>query len=124
RLQSALKFKLPATLVTKYQTVSAMVKHIGETALQEALAGAAPVGDILLWDPKSPDTVAPCEINGLLPFTLSVLHWFRQGKSTHFNTGFMVEFSPDRFDLDVLKTTMRILFTYHDGCRLQVFEES
>jgi acyl carrier protein len=123
RLQSALKFKLPATLVSKYQTVSAMARHISESSLQEVLAGAAPVGDILLWEPAAPDEVKPCEINGSLPFTLSVLHWFRQGKSTHFNTGFMVEFSPAKFDLDVLKTTMRILFTYHDGCRLRIFRE-
>jgi acyl transferase domain-containing protein/NADPH:quinone reductase-like Zn-dependent oxidoreductase/acyl carrier protein len=120
RLQSALKFKLPATLVSKYPTVAGMVAHIQETGLRELLAGdAAPETDILLWDPKAPDIAAPCEINGPLPLTFLVRHWLHEGKSNHFNGGFMAEFDADRFDLNVLKTTLRILFTYHDGIRLQ-----
>jgi acyl transferase domain-containing protein/NAD(P)-dependent dehydrogenase (short-subunit alcohol dehydrogenase family)/acyl carrier protein len=122
RLQGVLKFKLPATLVSKYQTVRAMARHICESSLQEALAGSAPVGDILLWDPKKPDAVADCEINGPLPFTPSVLLWFKQGKPKHFNTGFMAQFGAEKFDLQALKTTLRILFTYHDGCRLRIFQ--
>ncbi|HEX5055444.1 MAG TPA: SDR family NAD(P)-dependent oxidoreductase [Gammaproteobacteria bacterium] len=123
RLQGALKFKLPATLVSKYQTVRAMARHICESSLQEALAGSATVGDILLWDPQKPDAVAACEINGPLPFTPSVLLWFKQGKPKHFNTGFMAQFNAEKFDLGVLKTTLRILFTYHDGCRLRIFQD-
>jgi acyl transferase domain-containing protein/NADP-dependent 3-hydroxy acid dehydrogenase YdfG/acyl carrier protein len=120
RLQSALKFKLPATLVSKYPTVAGMVAHIQETGLNELLAGgAAPQTDILLWDPNNPATVADCEINGSLPLTYLVRHWLHEGKSKHFNGGFMAEFDADRFDLNVLKTTLRILFTYHDGIRLQ-----
>ena len=122
RLQRTLKIRLPATLVLKYPTVNAMVESIIESALNETLAGQSILNDdVLLWHPDAPEKVNNCEVNGSLPFTLSVLHWFRQGKSTHFNIGFMVEFSEERFDLATLITSIQILFTYHDGCRLQIF---
>jgi acyl carrier protein len=125
RLQSVLKFKLPATLVSKYSTVDAMVQYVVENGFNEVLAGETmPDGDIVLWNPGIPDTVTNCEINGPLPFTISLLDWFKQGVSKHFNVGFLVEFGEDKFNLEALKTSLRILFTYHDGCRLQIFTEA
>lgn len=122
RLQSMLKSKLPATFALKYPTVRAMAKYVVSDVLGKVISGEAALEeDVLLWDPSDPNKVFDCEVNGSLPFTLSVLHWFKQGKSTHFNIGFMVEFGSARFDLDTLKTSLRILFTYHDGCRLQIF---
>jgi polyketide synthase 12 len=124
QLQSALKLKLPATLVSKYSTINAMVAHILENELSKLLAGETESeSEILLWHPDHPESVIDCEINGPLPFTFLVLHWMNEGKSTHFNGGFMAEFDADKFNLEVLKTTIQILFTYHDGCRLQIFQE-
>lgn len=121
RLQGVLKTKLPATLVLKYPTVNAMVKCIIEEVMVE---DSAIQSDALYWDPKSPEVVQNHEINGpLATLTPSVLNWIHEGHTTHFNIGALLEIDPEKFNLQALKTALRIVFTYHDGCRVQLYSE-
>ncbi|WP_159397361.1 type I polyketide synthase [Sorangium cellulosum] len=118
RLQAVMKMKLPATLVHKHPTVDAMARCIAE---QMTLRSAADSGDVLYWDPRTPDVVVNREVNGrLATLNTSVLHWMHEGHTAHFNVGALLEIDPARFDLRALKTTLDILFTHHDGCRVQI----
>ncbi len=125
RLQSMLKSKLPATLVMKYPTVNAITKYVVENALDDIQSGSTPTdNDILVWDPSHPDVVADCEINGPLEHpTAMVTNWVLQQQSSHFNVGALLEIDPSKYDLATLTTTMKILLTYHDGCRIQIFTD-
>lgn len=121
RLQGLVKAKLPATLVLKYPTVNAMVGCILD---QETMA-AAEESEKLYWDPKDPDVVINHEINGpLATLTPSVQNWIFEGHTAHFNVGTLLEIDGSNFNLKALKTALHVAFTYHDGCRLQLFSES
>jgi len=123
KLQATLKFKLPTTLVLKYPTVMAMTKYILDDLL-ENIAKEELASDILLWDPKQPEHVINHAIKGALATYNPTLHvWFEQQKSAHFNVGFMIALSDQYFDKAVLQTALDILFSYHDGSRLQIFKQ-
>lgn len=124
RLQGMLKSKLPATLVMKYPTVNAIAKYIVENALDDKSESGSSDHEILMWDPNHPDKVADCEINGSLEHpTAMVSCWVRQQQSSHFNVGALLEIDSSKYDLGALTTTMKILLTYHDGCRVQIFTD-
>lgn len=125
RLQAILKIKLPATLVLKYPTIQAMASFILNDLLSDIDNEEIKVEqDILLWDPQTSSIDTNHEVNGVMVgYTLSVLGWMEQKKTAHFNIGFMVEMKDDKFDIDDLKTTLNILLTYHDNCRLQIYLE-
>lgn len=118
RLQLSLKLKLPSTFALKHPTVEAMARYV----LEQLRTAAAPLeAEELYWDPAQPGTVHAHEVNGpLAALTPSVLNWIHEGHDAHFNVGSLLEMSSDGFDLEALRTALRIVFAYHDGCRLQI----
>jgi acyl transferase domain-containing protein/NADPH:quinone reductase-like Zn-dependent oxidoreductase/acyl carrier protein len=120
RLQSALRMKLPSTLVLKHPSVDAMVKTILE---QLASAEANAARDELYWAPEQSIDLATRERNGrLATLPSSVHHWIYEGHNAHFNVGALLELDAAMFDRSTLELALRILFTYHDGCRGRVFD--
>ncbi len=121
RLQLSLKLKLPSTFALKHPTVEAMGRYV----LEQLRTASAPLeAEVVYWDPAQPEMVHTHEINGpLAALTPSVLNWIHEGHDAHFNVGSLLEMSSDGFDLDALRTALRIVFAYHDGCRLQIVRD-
>ncbi|OZG73074.1 hypothetical protein BTA51_11285 [Hahella sp. CCB-MM4] len=120
QLQHVLKIKMPSTIVMQHPTIKAMAGAILEGPLLEVLSGQVEVEkDLLMWDPQNPEINTSHELTGELPFTAKVIHWMRQKKRI-VNVSVLIEFADDGFDLAALETALKILFSYHDGSRLQV----
>ena len=119
RLQTALGAKLPATLVLKYPTVSAMTRCILDQL--QAEENAVP-SEQIYWNAAHPDVVQAHEVNGVLP-TLSptINALIAEEHTPHFNVGMFLEFEDAMFDLEAFKTALKIMLTYHDGARLRFY---
>ena len=120
RVQATLKTHVSSTMVLKHPTLNAMSNYLLEEVLGEALEKLATNTELLLWDPKSATIDFAHERNGPLLATSKVVHWQLQGKSAYWNVGFLLQWVAPMFSLDALKTTMRILLSFHDGCRLRI----
>ena len=125
RMQTILKVKLPASLVMKHPTINLMVTHILDSVLQTAISGDALLeSDIVMWSPETNVVSNDHQVNGPLKFATTTANMIAQGQSSHFNMGGLLSVGADKFDIETLKTTMKILLSFHDGARIRIFKRA
>jgi len=125
KLQATLQCKLSNTLVLKYPTIDAMSQYIIDHVLSSDVdIAASNESRLTLWNPDQPEHITACAISGELPLTPIVSYWHNQNLSKHFNVGFLLQSSDEKFDLATLETTMSVLLEYHDATRIQITEHA
>ena len=113
------KFGIPLKVKTimQFPTIRGIATQLGSSDQLENRF-------IELWNPNQREVNRDNEKNGCLPSTPTVLSWNEEEYPNRFNLPSMVTIKNDVFDMEAVKTSLKVVFSYHDGTRLQVDRRS
>lgn len=118
-LQGLLGSKMSSTVVMKYPSVAMLAAYILSNLNQQSDEGQ----DLLMWSESEPNEMLTSQLEGDLAVTQIVNSTFQEGVKGRWNLSALLDIDSSEFNLNAIKTALKILVSYHDGVRVQVCQE-